>query len=192
MIMDPMITDGGWTLFSQMFFDKYKTEVDELFSILTNDDGSLDAADYEHRTQEYTDYRTYLSFDLEVTNKEGESQRLSKTMGKKSGGEMQTPFYISVLASFAQLYRIQDKTKNTVRIIIFDEAFSKMDGERIIKSIELLRKFNFQVLLSAPPDKIGDIATLVDSNLCVIREGKKTRVAPFDSKHLEDLIDAAY
>lgn len=192
MIMDPMITDGGWTLFSQAFFDKYRTEVDELFSILTNDGGSLDASDYERRTQEYTDYRTYLSFDLEVTNKDGESQRLSKTMGKKSGGETQTPFYIAVLASFAQLYRIRDKTQNTARIIIFDEAFSKMDGERIVKSIELLRKFDFQVLLSAPPDKIGDIATLVDRNLCVIREGKKTRVVPFDPKHMEDLIDAEY
>jgi uncharacterized protein YPO0396 len=192
MIMDPMITEGGWTLYSQMFFDKYKAEVDELFSILTNDSGSLDVSDYERRVQDYTDYRTYLSFDLEVTNKEGESQRLSKTMGKKSGGETQTPFYIAVLASFAQLYRIQDKAKNTARIIIFDEAFSKMDGERIIKSIELLRKFKFQVLLSAPPDKIGDIATLVDRNLCVIREGKQTRVVPFDPRHMEDLIDGEY
>lgn len=192
MIMDPMITEGGWTLYSQVFFDKYRIEVDELFSILANDGGSLDASDYERRVQEYTDYRTYLSFDLEVTNREGESQRLSKTMGKKSGGETQTPFYIAVLASFAQLYRIQDKTKSTVRIIIFDEAFSKMDGERIIKSIELLRKFNFQVLLSAPPDKIGDIATLVDRNLCVIREGKQARVVSFDPKHMEDLIDAEH
>lgn len=192
MIMDPMITDGGWTLFSQMFFDKYKTEVDDLFSILTNDGGSLDASDYERRVQEYTDYRTYLSFDLAVEKPDGRIEHLSKTMGKKSGGETQTPFYIAVLASFVQLYRIQDKSRNTARIIIFDEAFSKMDGERIIKSIELLRKFKFQVLLSAPPDKIGDIAILVDRNLCVIREDKRTRVVPFDPKHMEGLIDEEY
>lgn len=192
MIMDPMITDGGWTLYSQVFFDKYRTEVDELFSILTNDGGSLDASDYERKVQEYTDYRTYLSFDLITEKPDGRIEHLSKTMGKKSGGETQTPFYIAVLASFVQLYRIQDKTNNTARIIIFDEAFSKMDGERIIKSIELLRKFKFQVLLSAPPDKIGDIATLVDRNLCVIREGERTRVVPFDPKHMEDLIDAEY
>jgi uncharacterized protein YPO0396 len=192
MIMDPMITQGGWTLFSQMFYDKYKTEVDELFSILTNDGGSLDASDYERKVQEYTDYRTYLSFDLTTIKPDGRVEHLSKTMGKKSGGETQTPFYIAVLASFVQLYRLQDKTQNTARMIIFDEAFSKMDGERIIKSIELLRKFKFQVLLSAPPDKIGDIATLVDRNLCVIREDKRTRVVPFDPKHMEELIDAEY
>ena len=60
-----------------------------------------------------------------------------------------------------------------------------MDGERIIRSIELLRKFRFQVILSAPPDKIGDIATLVDKNLCVLREGKNACVRSFDPKHAE-------
>jgi uncharacterized protein YPO0396 len=104
-----------------------------------------------------------LSFDLEVGNREGEAQRLSKTIDKKSGGETQTPFYGAVLASFAQLYRVgREKTAKTSRLIIFDEAFSKMDGERIVKSVEFLRKFNFQAILSAPPDTIEDIATLVD------------------------------
>ena len=121
----------------------------------------------------FTDFRTYLTFDLEAVNREGESQRLSKTMGKKSGGATQTPFYVAVLASFAQLYRSgRDKTQNTARLIIFDEALSKMDGERIIRSVQLLRQFHFQVILSAPTEKIGDIGTLVDRNLCVLREGK--------------------
>jgi len=123
---------------------------------------------------------------MEVLGLDGESQRLSKTIYKKSGGETQTPFYIAVLASFAQLYRTgREKTYTTSRLIIFDEAFSKMDGERIIRSIELLRKFRFQVILSAPPDKIGDIATLVDKNLCVLREGKNACVRSFDPKHAE-------
>jgi hypothetical protein len=58
-----------------------------------------------------------------------------------------------------------------------------------VRSIELLRKFEFQVILSAPPDKIGDIATLVDKNLCVLREGKQTRVRSFDPKQTEEYSD---
>lgn len=86
------------------------------------------------------------------------------------------------------MYRIgRDKTANTSRIILFDEAFSKMDGERIVRSVELLREFNFQVVLSAPPDKIGDIATLVDRNLCVLRVGKQACVRSFDPRKLEEL-----
>ncbi|WP_169834399.1 SbcC/MukB-like Walker B domain-containing protein [Paenibacillus donghaensis] len=191
MIVDPMLLEGGYNLLSDQFNAKYKDEIAELFAIITNEGTGSKAQerdDYDKRVQAFTDYRTYLSFDLEVINREGESQRLSKTLGKKSGGETQTPFYIAVLASFAQLYRIgRDKTANTSRIILFDEAFSKMDGERIVRSVELLREFNFQVVLSAPPDKIGDIATLVDRNLCVLRVGKRACVRSFDPRKLEEL-----
>lgn len=191
MIVDPMKLEGGYNLFSDQFNNKYKEEIAELFSIITNE-GDVEKGfgrdDYEKRVRMFTDYRTYLSFDIEVKNREGEVQRLSKTMGKKSGGETQTPFYIAVLASFVQLYRIgRDKTDNTARLIIFDEAFSKMDGERIAQSVELLRKFGFQAILSAPPDKIGDIVPYVDRSLCVLREGKRACVRAFESDLIEEM-----
>ncbi|MDR0451834.1 MAG: AAA family ATPase [Treponema sp.] len=189
MIVDPMLLDGGYNLLSEHFNAKYRDEIAELFAIITNEGDGRRAEgrdDYEKRVQIFTDYRTYLSFDLEVTNSEGESQRLSRTLGKKSGGETQTPFYIAVLASFTQLYRIgRDRKAGTARIIIFDEAFSKMDSERITSSIGLLRKFNFQVILSAPSDKIGDIAPLADRNLLVFRDKKNSSVVSFDPRKTE-------
>lgn len=192
MIVDEMLLQGGYNLLSGQFNAKYKEEIEDLFAIITNEDGaggSQGSAEYEKRVHEFTDYRTYLVFDLEVVGSDGVPQRLSKTLGKKSGGETQTPFYIAVLASFAQLYRAgREKSYRTSRLIIFDEAFSKMDGERIVRSIELLRKFEFQVILSAPPDKIGDIATLVDRNLCVLRNGKHTCIRSFDPKQVEEII----
>lgn len=191
MITDNMLLESGYNLLSTHFNEKYKEEISELFSIITETGSSSRAQEreeYERRVQEFTNYRTYLSFDLEVMTPDGEVQRLSRTLGKKSGGETQTPFYIAVLASFAQLYRIgRDKNANTTRIIIFDEAFSKMDGDRIVQSIELLRKFDFQVILSAPPDKVGDIATLVDRVLCVLRQDKQVFVKSFIPKQLEEL-----
>jgi len=181
MIMDEMITQGGYTLFSLQFNDKYKEEITELFAIITNEGGSGGSSEYERRVREFTDFKTYLNFELEVYGHDGIAQRLSKTIHKKSGGETQTPFYVSVLASFAQLYRSgRDKAYKTSRLIIFDEAFSKMDSERIIKSVELLRKFKFQAILSAPPDKIDDIAGLVDRNICVHRDGKRISIGSFD------------
>ena len=188
MIVDEMITQGGYNLFTMQFNEKYKEEIAELFAIITNKDGIRGgSSEYERRVHEFTDFRTYLSFDLEVEGYDGKSQRLSKTHRKKSGGETQTPFYIIVLASFAQLYREgRDKINKTSRLIIFDEAFSKMDGERIVKSIELLRKFDFQTILSAPPDKIVDIATLVDRTLCVHREGTNVCVYNFDAKQANE------
>ncbi|MDO4300078.1 MAG: SbcC/MukB-like Walker B domain-containing protein [Clostridia bacterium] len=191
MIVDPMKLDGGYNLYSEQFNIKYKDEISDLFALITNEDSiskSGNSEDYEKRVRKFTDYRTYLSFDLEVTDKDGDTQRLSKTMGKKSGGETQTPFYIAVLASFAQLYRVgRDRVGNTTRLIIFDEAFSKMDGERISRSVELLRQFKFQAILSAPPDKIADIVPYMDSNICVLRNGKNACVRNFDSNKLRDL-----
>jgi uncharacterized protein YPO0396 len=193
MIVDEMLLFGGYNLLSEQFNSKYKNELTELFEIITSNSdtqNTLGHEDYEKRVQAFTDYKTYLQFDLEVSKPNGESERLSKTMGKKSGGETQTPFYIAVLASFVQLYRVgRDKVPNTARLILFDEAFSKMDGERIIQSIELLRRFEFQVVFAAPPDKIPDIAALSDRNLCVLREGHKARVCLFDPRKPEELTD---
>jgi uncharacterized protein YPO0396 len=193
MIVDEMLLDSGYHLMSDQYNTKYKDEIKELFDIITND-GSMPNApgyeDYEKRVEVFTDYKTYLQFDLEVIKPNGETERLSRTMGKKSGGETQTPFYIAVLASFVQLYRVgRDKNPNTVRLILFDEAFSKMDGERIIQSIDLLRRFKFQVVFAAPPDKIPDIGILADRNLCVLREGHKACVRPFDPRQMEKIVN---
>ena len=126
-----------------------------------------------------------LGDDLIVTNEQGEEQRLSRTLLKKSGGETQIPFYISLLASFSQVCRIRSKGKdNTLRLIILDEAFSKMDGERIRESIPLLRRFGLQAVFSAPPGKIADIAPLADRNIVVYRKGKSSFTRHFDAEQI--------
>ncbi|MDO4552340.1 MAG: SbcC/MukB-like Walker B domain-containing protein [Bacillota bacterium] len=188
MITDSMLLEG-YSLSSQAFREKHADAIEELFRNITDvdPDASSDArAEIEKNVRRFTDYRTYLAFDLVVSDLQGREDRLSRTMRKKSGGETQTPFYISVLASFAQLYRIKDPAYNRIGLIVFDEAFSKMDSERIRESIRLLRRFGFQCILSAPPDKIGDIAPLVDRNLCVFRENSAATVKAFDARQIEE------
>ncbi len=43
--------------------------------------------------------------------------------------------------------------------------------------------------MSAPPEKIGDIASLVDRNLCVLRKDNISFVRSFDPKQLGDVFD---
>lgn len=131
-----------------------------------------------------------MNFDLIVKDKTGNEQRLSKTLLKKSGGETQTPFYISILASFAQVYRIKNQ-ENTVRLIVFDEAFSKMDNERIEESIKLLRKIGFQAIFATPPEKLQDIQDLVDSTYILIKmkEIKEYNIEDYEVKKIfHDLV----
>jgi energy-coupling factor transporter ATP-binding protein EcfA2 len=190
MITDEMLLDG-YNIYSQAFRDKHRDAIDELFRQIIDIDSELNAdtrAELEKNIKRFTDYKTYLNFDLIVTDEKDRTQRLSKTLLKKSGGETQTPFYITVLASFAQLYRIRQKNEagNTMRLIIFDEAFSKMDSERIQESVKLLRRFHLQAVLSAPPEKIGEVAPLVDRNLCVIRDADRACVKAFDSQQFSE------
>ena len=189
MIMDEMLMEG-FTLFSGEFQARYRPVVEQLFSrIVATSDAELTAQqreELERNLLKFTDYRTYLDFDLLDIDEEGRESRLSKTIGKKSGGETQTPFYIAVLASFLQTYRVsQTGHNNTLRLLVFDEAFSKMDHQRIQESIRLLDEVGLQVIIAAPTDNIADIAPLVERNLCVTRVRRETQVKAFDPRDLE-------
>ena len=184
MIQDFLGCDGG--VFALPLQQKYGPLIEELFGrIATADEDNLNARkreDLERNIEKYTNFQTYLQFDLETTDQNGNRQMLSKTLNMKSGGETQTPFYIAVLASFAQLYQVHNLNSvanNTVRLVVFDEAFNKMDSERIAESVRLLRKMNLQAIISTPPDKIADIAPLADCALLVGKQNYQMSVLPW-------------
>lgn len=185
MIMAPELMEGDMGLFALPFQDKYGHLIEKLFSQITMaDDTQLNArkqSELQENIQRYTDFRTYLKFDLETTDQNGSKQLLSQTLNTKSGGETQTPFYIAVLASFAQLYRVNDTSSfgNTVRLAVFDEAFNKMDSDRIIESVRLLRKMGLQAIVCTPPDKISDIMPIADRTLLVDKNKYKMHILPF-------------
>ena len=194
MIMDPDLMEESGGLFSLSFLSRYGALIETLFSrIVTSDDSQLNErkqSELRANILQYTDYRTYLHFDLETTDQNGSVQLLSKTLNTKSGGETQTPFYIAILASFAQIYRVNDTSSfgNTMRLVIFDEAFNKMDSERIIESIHLLRKMKLQAVICTPPDKLPDIMPEADRTLLVLKDGYRMQILPW-SKDLEALLD---
>ena len=192
MIMAPELKNGEGGLFALEFQTKYSAVIEDLFGkIADSDDTQFNArrqSELQQNIERYTDYRTYLKFDLETTDREGNKQLLSQTLNKKSGGETQTPFYISVLASFAQLYQVNNKTSsmsNTVRLVVFDEAFNKMDSDRIVESVRLLRKMGLQAIICTPPDKITDIMPMADKTLLVHKEKNTMQVLPFGKENAD-------
>ena len=185
MIMAPEFMEGDVGLFALPFQNKYGQLIEKLFSQITMaDDEQLNArkqSELQENIQRYTDFRTYLKFDLETTDQNGTKQLLSQTLNTKSGGETQTPFYIAVLASFAQLYRVNDTSVfgNTVRLVVFDEAFNKMDSERIVESVRLLRKMGLQAIICTPPDKVADIMPIADCTLLVNKDKYQMHILTF-------------
>ena len=152
----------GQNLWSQSFEEDYKEEMEDLFAKLTAYDDKG-----EKVLAEYTDYRSYLDYDIIVEQKDGTIQRFSKIYGEKSGGETQTPYYVAIAASFVQLYKLGD----TIRVIMFDEAFDKMDDNRISSMMDFLNSQNFQIILATPPSKLEVIGEKVDTILMAMREG---------------------
>lgn len=187
MIMAPELMEGEGGLFALPFQQKYGKLIEDLFGRLAmSDDTQLNArkqSELQQNIERYTDFRIYLKFDLETTDQNGSRQLLSQTLNTKSGGETQTPFYIAVLASFAQIYQVNNMSKlasNTVRLVVFDEAFNKMDSDRIVESVWLLREMGLQAIISTPPDKVPDIAPLADKTLLVLKDRYQMHILPWE------------
>jgi uncharacterized protein YPO0396 len=157
--------EEGFTIFSSMFEAEYKEEINEMFDKLTALDNTGDKV-----LEEYTDYRNYLDYDIQVHKKDGRSEMMSESYDCKSGGESQSPFYVAIAASFAQLYKNDD----TIRILMFDEAFDKMDDLRTSSMMDFFNSHNFQLLIAAPPHKIQAIGEKVNTILVAVRNGVNT------------------
>jgi len=161
----------GFNLFSDSFEEEFKEEMEDLFAKLTAYDDKG-----EKVLEEYTDYRCYLDYDIIVEKKEGTQQRFSKIYGEKSGGETQTPYYVAIAASFVQLYKLGD----TIRIIMLDEAFDKMDDNRISSMMDFLNSQDFQIIIATPPSKVEVIGEKVDTILMAMRDGTVSTIEEYD------------
>lgn len=160
---------GTSNLFSGNFESQYKDEIDELFTKIKAGDSS------DQAVREYTDYRTYLDYDIEITKKNGTVQKLSAKAKSNSGGESQVPFYVIMAASLNNIYH----NKNSVRLLMLDEAFNNMDEQRIASIMKFFNQLQFQTILVAPSPKIQDIEENVDSVLTVMREDTISFVEDF-------------
>ena len=171
MIMDEDNIEG-LTLFSEHFTSKHQLAINELFDRITIDD---DAA--EHAVSAFTDYRTYLDYDIKIHHANGETSSFSKVNREKSGGETQTPFYVIIAASFIQLF---NNANRPARLVLFDEAFNNMDEGRIETMMKFYQTLNLQTVIAVPSQRMDTIQPYVDSTLVVLREDRQAFVTNFD------------
>lgn len=177
---------------------QYGDLMNELISIfIPPENATPEQMDEARRNMDkYSDYRTYLSFDMQqlIQNKDEVIKiRLSKMIKKNSGGEGQNPLYVALLASFAQAYRINVPSKversPTIRLVVLDEAFSKMDGEKVASCIELIRGLGFQAIISATNDKIQNYVENVDKTFVFANPNKKSiSIQEFERERFAELM----
>ena len=173
MIMDDFNVIQGESLFSGTFHETHKAVIDELFERL-----SIGGESSTQALEEFTDYRTYMDYDIKILHSDGTFSYYSKVCEEKSGGETQTPFYVTVAASFVQLYS-NNIGGEAAGLVLFDEAFNNMDDERIGGVLEFLRRLPLQLIIAAPPDKIQYIGPAMDEILLVMTDQKRSYVEEY-------------
>jgi uncharacterized protein YPO0396 len=190
-------TNNQMDLFSLQHEKDYSDLINELIELFMPPENSDNKTLEEARAnmEKYADYRTYLSFDMEQLVEGMPPMRLSKMLSKNSGGEGQNPLYVALLASFAQVYRINLKSnvrrRPTPRLVVLDEAFSKMDAEKVGSCIGLIRKLGFQAVISATNDKIQNYVDNVDKTFVFANPNKnRISVQEFEKKEFSDLLVA--
>lgn len=174
--------DDQLNMFSMEHENRYGELMNELINVFIPPENATQEQmeEAKRNMDKFADYRTYLSFDMQqlIQNEDGVMKiGLSKMIRKNSGGEGQNPLYVALLASFAQAYRINLTPKlqrrPTIRLVVLDEAFSKMDSEKVASCIELIRGLGFQALISATNDKIQNYLENVDKTFVFANPSKK-------------------
>jgi energy-coupling factor transporter ATP-binding protein EcfA2 len=141
----------------------------------------LTSSNSENLEAKLADYRNYFLFDVEMKDVKGRgSTFLSKRLGKGSGGEHQTPFYVAISASLAATYRIdrsfEGQPRSGMALALFDEAFSKLDVQNTSNALQFLRDLGMQVLVAAPNEKYAPLAEEMDTMVNVLRDGGTVKI----------------
>lgn len=158
-------------LFAALETDVRK-DIEELFDVLVKQPDSRTAL-------QFLDYRNYHDYDLKVGDVNDPASppiSVDRQSSKMSGGENQSPYFISILACYLRAYRrhVSERSAGaSLCLVPIDEAFSKMSGDGIRHSISALRELGLQGFLSMSSGNIPYAIDGCDQVLTVTK--KKTR-----------------
>ncbi|MBP7521388.1 MAG: ArsR family transcriptional regulator [Leptothrix sp. (in: Bacteria)] len=147
--------DRGSIFTSARLSDAQRATAEEIRRLLlANDQGASERA-----LRELADYRNYRRYDIVRSSPVG-STRLS-TWGTGSGGELETPFYVvrsAVLAHALGHFGRERRGAPALRLMLSDEAFSKMDESRSRSVLRFLSQtLGLQLVVAMPTSKSGAV-----------------------------------
>lgn len=129
----------------------------------------------EGRVDELSDYRNFFTYDIMAKDQStGKDRRFSNLLSTGSGGEQQSPFYIAFGASFMTAFKVQRRGEEVnagAAIAVFDEAFSRMDGNNTYAALEFFSQVGLQAFLAAPLDAEVKMGHHVERVVTIIRDG---------------------
>ncbi|WP_053979716.1 ATP-binding protein [Marinagarivorans algicola] len=154
-INSPELGEGA-NLFNSKLSDKSAVVRDKLLSMLL-DKGEHNALTELRRISDYRNYRHYEIFK----EPEGKQPIALSTYGTGSGGQLETPAYIIRSAAITSAFKFNEG-KSHCRMVLVDEAFSKMDETRSREVINYLTEtLGLQLIFIMPSSKSGPFMDLI-------------------------------
>ena len=168
-VIDHSGFDGQMSLMEDEFFRKYERKIGlltEKFMPSREEDGA-GREKHKNEMERFADYRNYLDFNMyeQSIDENGIEKKnyVDDMAGVDSGGEGQNPKYVALLAGFAMLYMQQSNRDSKIRLVLLDEAFSKMDKERSEVCLKYARELELQLIVCVPDERLQSLIRNVDS-----------------------------
>ena len=148
----------GKTLFNAELSDNAEKIRDKLMSMLLDEDEQKAARELER----ISDYRNYRSYEI-YKEPEGKQPIPLSQYGTGSGGQLETPAYIIRSAAITSAFRFNEGNSH-LRMVMVDEAFSKMDETRSREVIDYLTNtLGLQLIFIMPTSKSGPFMDLISN-----------------------------
>jgi energy-coupling factor transporter ATP-binding protein EcfA2 len=168
------------TLFDARLSPKSAQVRDKLMALLLGEDEQRSLRELER----IADYRNYHRYEI-YKEVEGKPPIALSEYGTGSGGQLETPAYIIRSASITAALRYAEGT-NHLRMVLVDEAFSKMDESRSREVIDYLtRSLGLQLIFIMPTSKCGPFMDLISNEFVFA----KVPSAPRGQLHTRVLVD---
>lgn len=176
----PNLGDGS-TLFDADLSDKSCAVRDKLLEMLLDKDEQVALRDLK-RLSDYRNYRYYEIYK-EPLNKEPIA--LSK-YGTGSGGQLETPAYIIRSAAVTSAFRFNEGNTHC-RMVLVDEAFSKMDETRSREVINYLTEtLGLQLIFIMPTSKSGPFMDLISHQVIFSKCPTTEKIGELNTRVLVD------
>ena len=155
LVKNPVLGDEV-TLFNVDLTARSRKVLDELMAMLLDEDEARAMRDL----QRIADYRNYRRYEI-YKEVEGKEPIPLSEYGTGSGGQLETPAYIIRSAAITSAFRFAQGNTH-LRMVLVDEAFSKMDETRSREVINYLTEsLGLQLVFIMPTSKCGPYMDLI-------------------------------
>ncbi|MHA7879360.1 MAG: ATP-binding protein [Saccharospirillum sp.] len=156
-IKSPSLGEGQ-TLFDTQLSQRSEAIRDQLMAMLLDEDEQKALRELER----VSDYRNYRNYEI-YKQPEGKQPIALSQYGTGSGGQLETPAYIIRSAAITSAFRFSEGDSH-LRMVLVDEAFSKMDETRSKEVIRYLTEaLGLQLLFIMPTSKSGPFMDMISN-----------------------------